>query len=174
MKQKESIFDTMKKFSEKISRFEKAETKSFQTSDSQNKNLEKKLHLSEEERIEKIKNKYETYKNPLSKEIEDDESILLSAYNYFLEHKKLNQKYANHNIKFKKEYIDCPLTKKENYIYKNDFIFLKLWFYLESKNSDYIPELIQDENKNFFITFRESENYKFSLEEKNILQIISI
>ena len=62
-----SITDALSNFSKKLSRFEEAESVVFVRPESKDKELQKKINLSEEEKIEKIRSEYEKYLkvNPL-------------------------------------------------------------------------------------------------------------
>ena len=77
------ITDALADFSKKLSRFEQAEEKEFIKPVSKDAPLQKKINLTEEEKIERIKAEYEKYINPVSKEIEEDEEAVLSALRIF-------------------------------------------------------------------------------------------
>ena len=171
-----NITDALSNFSKKLSRFEEAEEKEFVKPVSKDSPLQKKINLSEEEKIERIKAEYEKYANPVSKEIEEDEEAVLSALRIFKAAKLAEQTEAAqkkekqtsiHQLDFK-----SPLCQKQEYVYGKNLIYLTYWLQTVHGETEWIPSIYKFISGERFLEFIPAETKHYDYEENAILKVL--
>ena len=172
-----SITDALSNFSKKLSRFEQAENAEFVKPVSKDAQLQKKINLTEEEKIEKIRLEYQKYVNPVSKEIEEDEEAVLSALRIFkaaksaelaeVSQKKGEGLTAIHQMDFK-----SSLCQKQEYFYGKNLIYLTYWLQTVHNESDWIPSIYKNASGERFLEFVLAETKTYDYEENAILNIL--
>ena len=170
------ITDALADFSKKLSRFEQAEEKEFIKPVSKDAPLQKKINLTEEEKIERIKAEYEKYINPVSKEIEEDEEAVLSALRIFkaarvAEQTEVSQKKEKqtsiHQLDFK-----SPLCQKQEYVYGKNLIYLTYWLQTVHGEKEWIPSIYKFISGERFLEFIPAETKTYDYEENAILNVL--
>lgn len=171
-----NITEAISSFSKKLSRFEEAEDKAFVKPESKDSVLQKKINLSQEEKLEKIKTEYEKYVNPVSKEIEEDEESVLSALRIFKAARLAEQTEASskkekqtaiHQIDFK-----SPLCQKQEYIYGKNLIYLTYWLQAVHGEKEWIPSIYNFISGERFLEFIPAETKHYDYEETAILNVL--
>lgn len=169
---KKNILGAISEFSKKLSKFEESEKSERIESTSDSTKLQNEISLSEEERKLFLYNEYKNYDEPITREIEEDEENLLKAYELFKQIEEINLKSSSENIRIVDNRIFCPICNKTDYIQKNKFVYLKIWFILHKKDSDVVPEISSTLNKKYCLDFIKKEDWKPTSAEKEMLQII--
>ena len=171
-----NITEALSNFSKKLSRFEEAEAKEFVKPQSKDAALQKKINLSEEEKIERIKAEYEKYLNPVSREIEEDQESVLSALRIFkaaknAEQTEVSQKKEKqtsiHQLDFK-----SPLCQKQEYLYGNNLLYLTYWLQTVHGEKEWIPSIYKFTSGERFLEFIPAETKHYDYEETAILNIL--
>ena len=172
-----SITDALSNFTKKLSRFEEAESAVFVKPESKDKELQKKINLSEEEKIEKIRSEYEKYLNPVSKEIEEDEEALLSALRIFkaaklaegteVSQKKNENLSSIHQLDFR-----SPLCQKQAYAYGSSLIYLSYWLFAVQGENEWTPSIYKSGSGERFLEFVPRETKTYNYEENAILNVL--
>ncbi|MCR5218386.1 hypothetical protein [Treponema sp.] len=170
-----NIIEAMEKFSRKMESFKKSDDKKNPLPESADQKLQKRINLTEEERLAAIKNEYENFKNPLSREIESDEEALLKAYELFTALNELKKSFEGQGASLKSCQIDCSLCHKSEYTKPacSKFIFLQCWLYFEKNIRDYIPVIEENKNGSHDIAFADAEDFHFYSREKEIWESIA-
>lgn len=171
----ENIAEAMEKLSKKISLFKKSENKTFVPSESKEKKLEKLIKINQAEKIEAIKKEYLNFKNPLSKEIENDREALLKAFEIFKSVSEIKKNTKSNESYLKSFQIDSSVCHKSEYTKEacSKFIFLQCWFYFEKNIKEYLPVIKKDKDSFTSIDFIEKEEVSFSSREKEIWSTVS-
>ncbi|WP_027728684.1 hypothetical protein [Treponema sp. C6A8] len=171
-----NITDALSNFSKKLSRFEEAEDKEFIKPVSKDAPLQKKINLTEEEKIARIKAQYEKYVNPVSKEVEEDEESVLSALRIFkaaklAEQTEISQKKEKptsiHEINFK-----SPICQKNDYVYGKNLIYLTYWLQTFHGEKEWIPSIYKFNSGERFLEFIPAETKHYDYEENAILNVL--
>ena len=171
-----NITEALSNFSKKLSRFEEAQDKEFVRPQSKDAALQKKINLTEEEKIEKIKSQYEKYLNPVSREIEEDEEAVLSALRIFkaaknAEQTEVSQKKEKqtsiHQLDFK-----SPLCQKQEYLYGKNLLYLTYWLQTVHGEKEWIPSIYKFISGERFLEFIPAETKHYDYEETSILNIL--
>lgn len=188
MAENKSIWKAFSDFSKKFERFQKSEN-STRIDSNQNLNLQNLINENENSKKTAVLNSFKNYEIPYTKEIEEDENSLLKAYEIFKATLEINKKFADEKTFLMDFKLASPITKKANYIYGGEFIYLQLWFRLCKKIKDFVPILkkvsfdfadkISDEKKlgeksaeNFVLSFVSSDDFEFDSKQKEIVQIV--
>ena len=171
-----NITEALSNFSKKLSRFEEAQDKEFVKPQSKDAALQKKINLTEEEKIEKVKAQYEKYLNPVSREIEEDEEAVLSALRIFkaaknAEQTEVSQKKEKqtsiHQLDFK-----SPLCQKQEYLYGKNLLYLTYWLQTVHGEKEWIPSIYKFTSGERFLEFIPAETKHYDYEETSILNIL--
>lgn len=164
------ITEAISNFSKKLSRFEEAGHKEIRKAVSAEKKLQQQINLSDEEKIEKIRQDFEKYINPLSREIEEDEETLLSALKIFKAAKKAEagEKASIHQLDFK-----SPLCRKGDYLYENGLIYLSFWLENFYGEKEWTPYIYKNASGQFFLEFIPLENRAFDYEKKALWKLLA-
>lgn len=171
-----NITEALSNFSKKLSRFEEAQDKEFVKPQSKDAALQKKINLTEEEKIEKVKAQYEKYLNPVSREIEEDEEAVLSALRIFkaaknAEQTEVSQKKEKqtsiHQLDFK-----SPLCQKQEYLYGKNLLYLTYWLQTVHGEKEWIPSIYKFISGERFLEFIPAETKHYDYEETSILNIL--
>ena len=173
-----NITDVISSFSKKLSRFEEAEEKTFVKTERKDAALQKKINLSEEEKLERIKAQYGKYINPVSKEIEEDEEAVLSALRIFKAAKNAESAESGgkkgsdmpvsiHQIDFK-----SPLCQKDEYVYGKNLIYLTYWLQTVHGEKEWIPSIYKFISGERFLEFIPAETKHYDYEETAILNVL--
>lgn len=172
-----SITDALSNFSKKLSRFEQAEDADFVKPVSKDAPLQKKINLTEEEKLERIRAEYEKYVNPVSKEIEEDEESVLSALRIFkaaknaeqleISQKKGEKQTEIHEIDFK-----SPICQKSDYVYGKNLIYLSYWLQTVHGETEWIPSIYKFISGERFLEFVPVETKRYDYEENAILNAL--
>ncbi|EID86036.1 hypothetical protein MSI_04680 [Treponema sp. JC4] len=171
-----NITEALSNFSKKLSRFEEAQDKEFVKPQSKDAALQKKINLTEEEKIEKIKAQYGKYLNPVSREIEEDEEAVLSALRIFkaaknAEQTEVSQKKEKqtsiHQLDFK-----SPLCQKQEYLYGKNLLYLTYWLQTVHGEKEWIPSIYKFTSGERFLEFIPAETKHYDYEETSILNIL--
>lgn len=166
---KSTLAQSVSEFSKKLSRLNESEKPVFSRIPTTEEKLQNRINEEEFLRRERIVRQYNAFSNPVSQQIEDDEQNLVDAYNLFIAANLLNQNVSDKRTKLAAIKIESPVCTKSEYISGSGFSFLKIWFLKTQKDAQFVPEIIQ-ENEKRFIDFVPVEDYKFSRLEKEILQ----
>lgn len=171
-----NITQVISSFSKKLSRFEEAEDKAFVKPVSKDADLQKKINLSEEEKLERIKAQYEKYINPVSKEIEEDQESLLSALRIFKAARLAEETEASskndrqtsiHQIDFK-----SPICQKQEYVYGKNLLYLTYWLQTVHGEKEWIPSIYKFISGERFLEFIPAESKHYDYEEIAILNVL--
>lgn len=166
-----SLSKSISDFSKKLSRFNDSSTKEPVKPLSQNQRLQQKIDEVEALRKERIVKQYSVYANPVSQQIEEDEGLLLSAYNLFSQVFELNENTGDSQTKLKDLRIKSPLCSKSEYVSGSGFSFLRIWFIKSQSEVKFIPIISQDGEQRY-LEFISADEYSFSKFEKELLQLI--
>ena len=161
-----AVIDFSKKFS-KLSEEAKDEIKLPQ---SKEKLLQEQIMQQEEERAESLKKQYQDFLNPQTKDLEEDEEALLNSYNLFCKINEIAFEYENARLRSTE--LVSPICKKSEYTQGQSFAFLRIWFLNTVKDCEYLPQLIQAENGNFYLDFISRELWTPDSLEKELLQYL--
>ena len=155
----------------KIKRFNAAENKQIVREKNESQLLQEKINSHQKAFEEEVVKKFNFYKNPVSKEIEEDEISIVKAYKLFISLKELNTKCGDEKNFISFDGFTSPLLTREIYINGDDFIYLKLWFIYVNGAKDFVPvlEKADDKAKIKFVPF---ERYEFNFDEKEVLSVI--
>ena len=159
-------------FSKKLNKIDDKENLSRVSSFSENRIIQDEINRRENERFELLRKKYLDYLEPRTPDIEDDEAVLLNAYDFFC---KLNEtcnyvKESGSKISLRSMEIVCSLCNKGDYTTGEQMSFLRLWFLKKMPESLFVPELILADNKQYYLNFTARELWSPSSFEKEILQ----
>lgn len=166
-----TLSQSVSDFSKKLSRFNdsgKSEPVMKMTSDAI---LQKRINDIEADRRERFLRQYKIYSNPVSQQIEEDETNIISAYNLYKAALELNSNSGSEGTKLASLKIASPLCEKGEYLNGGGFSFLRIWFIKHEEGIEYVPLITEDGEKRF-LEFVPIEDYEFSRLEKEILQII--
>lgn len=189
MAENKSIWKAFSDFSKKFERFQKSENSSRLENQNKNSNLQNLVNQNESSKKQAILNSFKHYEIPFTKEIEDDEASLLKAYAIFKATLEINKNFADEKTFLCDFKISSPISKKSNYIFGGQFVYLQLWFRLCKKVEDFVPILkkvslrfadkISDEKKfgektaeSFELSFISSDDFEFDSKQKEIVQIV--
>ena len=161
-----AVIDFSKRFS-KLSEEAKDEVKLPQ---SKEKLLQDQINLQEEERAESLRKQYQDFLNPPTKDIEEDEESLVNAYNLFCRISELSAEYEKERLRSLE--LVSPICKKTEYTQGQSFAFLRIWFLNTIKDCQYIPQLLQAENGQFYLDFIARELWNPDSLEKELLQYL--
>ena len=164
------ITEAISNFSKKLSRFEEAGEKNIKRPFSPEKRLQEKINLSDEEKIEKIRQEFEKYKNPVSKEIEEDEEALLAALKIFKAAKnaEAGEKASVHQLDFK-----SPLCRKDEYRYANGTVYLSYWLEKIYGEKEWAPNIYKNASGEYFLEFVPLETRAFDYEKKALWKLLA-
>nr|WP_318681632.1 hypothetical protein [uncultured Treponema sp.] len=166
-----TLSQSVSDFSKKLSRFNdagKTEPAIKMTPDAV---LQKKINDVEADRRDRFLRQYNCYSNPVSQQIEEDETNIISAYNLYKAALELNASSCNENTKLASLKISSSLCEKGEYVNGGGFSFLRIWFLKHEEGIEYVPVITQDGEKRY-LEFVPVDEYEFTRLEKEILQII--
>lgn len=162
--------DTMLAFSKQFSKFKNSGREEPVKSETPNHKLQKQIDNFESDRKTRIERQYDSYKNPVSQQIEGDEENLIKAYNLFKGALDLNSASGDERTHLESLRVASPLTQKSEYITGSAFCFLRLWFLEAHADATHVP-VVAKHNENYFIEFIPKDEYQFTSMEKEIMQI---
>lgn len=176
MLERKNITLTLAEFSKKIMAFNKGAEVYIRENTSAIKNLQEKIREEEKDRINYLKARFAEYLEPVTKEIEEDEENLIKAYNLFCQINEIMEKMPDHTTHLKSLLIASPLCHKSEYtseLPSEDFSFLRLWFLVKNPSSNYVPEIVKQDNQaeSYAIDFIDIEMWHQTSLEKEILQM---
>lgn len=158
-------------FSKKLSRFNESGKTELERPLSSDAKLQMRISDMETERRERFLQQYNSLKNPVSQQVEQDEENLIAAYNLFKGAVELNASSSSAETKIADLRISSPICSKNEYINGSGFSFLRIWFLKTNEGAEYVPLISQKDDKRF-LEFIPVDEYEFSRLEKEILQII--
>lgn len=168
---KKTLSQSVSDFSKRLSRFNDSGKYEPVRPLSSDARLQQRITDMESERRERFLQQYNSLKNPVSQQVEEDEANLITAYNLFKGAVDLNANSGNAETKLADLRIASPLCEKNDYISGSGFSFLRIWFLKNNESIEYVPLIGQSEDRRF-LEFIPKEEYEFSRLEKEILQII--
>ncbi len=189
MSEKKSISKAFSDFSKKFERFKNSENSVRLENQNKNSTLQNLVNENENSKKQAILNSFKLYEIPFTKEIEDDEESLLKAYEIFKATLEINKNFADEKTFLSDFKISSPITKKSNYIFGGQFVYLQLWFRICKKIQDFVPILkksssgFADKNfdekfaagknaESFELSFVPFDDFEFSLKQKEIVQVV--
>ena len=157
-------------FSKKCSKLSEEAKDQVKLPQSKEKLLQDQIMLQEEERAEALKKQYQDFLNPQTKDIEEDEESLLNCYNLFCRINEISAEYEKERLRSLE--LVCPICKKSEYTQGQSFAFLRLWFLNTIKDCQYLPQIIQAENGQFYLDFISRELWTPDSLERELLQYL--
>ena len=158
-----NLSQAFEKFTDKFSRYKSAEEKdkSFLKPVSTDQKLQQHIIQEENDKLEKLKAVLEQYRNPVSKEIEEDETALLKAWELY---KKIRE--AENSVKdektFLKEFkIHSPVACKSEYTTGIKLAYLQWWF-IQTHGEEKVVPVIKEERNFFYIDFEDAQTFHFT------------
>ncbi len=180
--------DAISSFSEKLKRFSASQQKELKIQPTEDQILQKKI-IEHGERLKfNVISTYKIYKSPYealgkmserAASIDNDEQLLLQAYNLYKEAMELNKNSIQslpqaencaHSYISKVE-LSCPLCTKASYTSGGQFIYLLCWLYFEKGCQEYFPFFIEHE-KSFELSFCPAANFSFLSHDKELFEIV--
>lgn len=120
---------------------------------------------------EKVKTIYKRYIDAFSADIEKDEESLMKSYDLFRGFLSLNESCGDKDTYISGIKINSTVIKKTDYTKKKYFIFLQAFFMFQKGIEDFIPCIIET-SSGYVLEFLEQDGYKWTKEERRILDII--
>ncbi len=146
--------------------------------------LQKKIDEREKDCQRSIVASYSRFQNPFrvlgknsreAQSIEEDKQNLLKAYKLFKVIKEANQKIGDGETFLNVVDLKSPLTQKLRYTSGDDFIYLQCWLIYENGIRDYVPSLVEVEDRletGYKLEFVPFRRYEFSWNEKEVIAAI--
>ena len=176
-KQKKSVSQVIAAFSKKFTR---ASANSPEDLDkvnplSSSQKMQQTIEEYEEERILAIKKQFDYFKTPFTQEVEQDEENLVKAYELYCKLVEVNKELGDSSTRLRDFSLASPLCKKSDYQGGDLFLYLRLWFITVKPDALFVPEIsliTTAAGPSYALTFIEKDEWKPSIKEKEILQII--
>lgn len=165
------INEVISLFSKKMNRFSKSVDAKRVVKETKESRIKKQIEFYEQERIDFIKKQFLDFQNPITQDIEKDEESLVKAFELYKSLSELNSNLGTKDTFIASKKINSPICKKSEYIHKDKFSYLRLWFIKNYTSENFVPIIVKTDN-NFFLEFIHIEEYKYTSVEKEILQVI--
>ena len=157
-------------FSKRFSKLSEEAKDEIKLPQSKEKLLQEQIMQQEEERAESLKKQYQDFLNPQTKDLEEDEEALLNSYNLFCKINEISSEYGK--VRLRSTELVSSICKKSEYTQGQSFAVLRIWFLNTVKDCEYLPQLIQAENGNFYLDFISRELWTPDSLEKELLQYL--
>lgn len=143
--------------------------------------LQKKIDERDKDYRKAIVTAYSRFMNPFrvlgktsreALEINEDEQNLLRAYNLFRAVKKADKEIGNASTFIQLEGIKSPLTEKMRYTTGGDLIYLQCWLIYEQGVRDYVPCLVEVEERletYYRLEFVPTKSYDFNWQDREVI-----
>ena len=189
MPNENTLSNAISEFSQKLSRFNKADISKVKITPSESTRFEEALNARNEKLKNAVAATYKIYKSPFealgaksnrADAIVKDEENLFAAYTIYkacIESQKAFTETCPKTF-IKTLDIHSPLTEKANYTSGGQLIYIIAWLFYEKKCSDYVPYFVQKEDENnpatthYCLTFEKTEDFSMEDRNKEILEII--
>lgn len=162
----------MKDFSDKLSKFNESGQNERCKPLSNAQILQQKINIMEKERKQKLSSILNSYMDPFSRDIEEDEENLQKAYELFLAVFEANEKTGSGETRLLDFSIKSPLCAKDEYVSKNHFSFLLIWFMKKNNNCCFVPQIVPYGKNGFCLRFIDKDLYSPSAMEKELMSIL--
>ena len=170
-----SVSQALEEFSEKFALFS-ADPQAAESLkvESPLKSLQDTINERESERASLLRRQFLDYVSPMTADIEADEEALLKAYKLYCQLVELNETAGDAGTHLRDLSVTSPLCRKSEYTGGGDgrFCYLRLWFAATNPDALFMPEMEQDANGNWYLSFIEKEMWKPTLLEREIMQVV--
>ncbi len=177
----QTLSDAISSFSQKFQKFSRQSNQSRNPVPTENSLLQSQIDEREGRLKSAVLSTYKIYKSPYealgkdskrAKAIDNDELLLLKAYNLFEGVFKANSEKADEGTFLRTMEISSPLSDKYSYTSGGQFVYLICWLMFEQNKKEFIPEFFEYETGKYSLVFFQGEKYEFDQKMKEVISII--